>query len=58
MKLLLRLMRWMPAAIDKVHLEWALREIDPMHPDAEYIVHRLSQLNGIGQVFAPRRSKA
>lgn len=42
--MLVRLMRWMPAALDKVHLQWALREIDPLHPDVGYIVHRLREL--------------
>jgi hypothetical protein len=44
MSLLLRLLRWMPKAINKVHLEWALREIDPLHPDVSYIVNRLREL--------------
>jgi hypothetical protein len=39
-----RFARMLPAAIDRLWLEWALREIDPQHPDVHYIVHRLSNL--------------
>lgn len=27
-----------------VYYRWALREIDPMHPDVHYIVHRINEL--------------
>lgn len=43
----LRLMRWMPKAIDKAHLEWARSELskhNPMHPDLPYIVTRLREM--------------
>jgi hypothetical protein len=26
------------------YYRWALREIDPMHPDVHHIVHRLNEL--------------
>lgn len=32
------------AAIDRAHLQWAVREISPTHPDVPYIVHRLRNL--------------
>jgi hypothetical protein len=44
MKLLIRLVRALPDALERAHLEWALREIDPMHPDVHYIVHRINTL--------------
>jgi hypothetical protein len=43
---LLRALRAMPAALEREHLRWALREIDPMHPDVTYIMTRLAQLQG------------
>jgi hypothetical protein len=33
---------WRMAAV--AWYEWALREIDPMHEDVPYIVHRLNAL--------------
>ena len=44
MKLFIRLLRAMPDALERAHLEWALREICPMHPDVPYIVHRINDL--------------
>lgn len=45
MRLFIRLAcLWPAAALNRLHLEWALREIDPMHPDVHYIVHKLREL--------------
>jgi hypothetical protein len=41
MRALVRFFRCLPAALERAHLMWAVREIDPMHPDVGYIVHRL-----------------
>jgi hypothetical protein len=40
----LRYARLLPAALDRLHLQWALREIDPLHPDVPEIVMRLNEL--------------
>lgn len=40
----IRLCRLLPAALDRAHLEWARKEIDPMHPDVGYILRRISAL--------------
>lgn len=42
--LLARIARWLPDALDRLHLEWAIREIDPMHRDVPYILNRLAEL--------------
>lgn len=39
-----RFCRLLPAALDRAHLEWALREIDPQHRDVGYILRRLAEL--------------
>lgn len=44
MKWLARLLRTLPDALERAHLEWALQEIDPMHPDVPFIVRRLREL--------------
>jgi hypothetical protein len=36
--------RLLPKALSRLYLEWALREIDPMHPDVHYIVHKLAEM--------------
>jgi hypothetical protein len=41
---LIRGFQLLPAALDRAHLQWAAREIDPQHPDVSYILHRLSKL--------------
>lgn len=44
MRALARLVRLLPAALERAHLQWALSEISPMHPDVGYIVRRLAEL--------------
>lgn len=44
MKLVLRILRALPRALERAHLQWALIEIDPMHRDVHYIVHRIREL--------------
>lgn len=44
MKLILRVLRIVPRALERAHLEWALREIDPFHQDVPYIVSRINEL--------------
>jgi len=44
MSRLLRLLRVFPAAVERLHLEWALREIDPLHSDVPFIVRRINEL--------------
>jgi hypothetical protein len=39
-----RFCRWLPAAMDRSHLRWALSEMDPMHPDLPLIVARINEL--------------
>lgn len=39
-----RFCKLLPAALDKAHLQWALSEIDPMHPDLPLIVRRIREL--------------
>lgn len=41
---ILRALRWLPVAIEREHLRWAIREIDPMHPDVPMIVRRINEL--------------
>jgi hypothetical protein len=41
-----RLAATLPRALEALHLQWALREIDPLHPDVPWIVHRLRELEG------------
>jgi hypothetical protein len=38
------IMRAMGRAFERAHLQWALREMDPMHPDLPMVVRRLSEL--------------
>ena len=40
----LRMLRAMPAALEREHLRWALREIDPMHPDVPFVIRRIREL--------------
>lgn len=44
MRWLVRFFRVMPIAIERAHLQWAEREIDPLHPDVGYIARRLREL--------------
>jgi len=44
MRALLRLTRYLGAAIERAHLEWAQREIHPLHPDVGFIARRLTEL--------------
>lgn len=44
LSIVIRACRLMPAALDRAHLEWALREIPPLHPDVRYIVRRINEL--------------
>lgn len=37
--------RALPHALERLHLEWALREIDPLHPDVPWIVRRINELS-------------
>jgi len=46
MSALIRLMRALPDALERLHLEWAMREISPLHPDVPYIARRLAELGG------------
>jgi hypothetical protein len=42
-----RLLGGIAPVIDLIRLQWyrlALRQIDPLHPDVPYIVHRLREL--------------
>jgi hypothetical protein len=41
---LLAMLRAFPAALEVLYLQWALREIDPLHPDVPFIVARIRQL--------------
>jgi hypothetical protein len=41
----IRYARCLPKALDKLHLQWALREIDPMHPNVPLIVHLINELD-------------
>lgn len=43
-RFLIRFAKVLPRELDKLHLQWALREIDPMHPDVPLILRRLSEL--------------
>ena len=47
MKPLLRLLRIVPRALERAHLEWALREIHPLHKDVGYIVRRINELRDV-----------
>lgn len=44
LRLLLTFLRALPAALEREHLRWALREIHPLHPDVPFIVRRINQL--------------
>ncbi len=46
---LLAMLRALPAALEVLYLEWALREIHPLHPDVPHIVARIRQLETIGE---------
>jgi hypothetical protein len=49
MRYLARLMRALPDALEKVHLQWARAELtrrDPLHPDLPHIILRLNELEG------------
>lgn len=39
-----RFVRMLPAAVEREHLRWALREIAPTHPDVPFIVRRIREL--------------
>lgn len=41
---LIRGFQLLPAALDRAHLQWAQRELNPQHPDIGYIAHRLRVL--------------
>ena len=41
---LLAMLRALPAALEVLYLEWALREIHPLHPDVPLIVARINEL--------------
>ena len=43
-RFIVRFARLLPAALDRAHLLWAQREINPMHPDVGYILRRLRAL--------------
>ena len=43
---LLAMLRAFPAALEVLYLQWALREIDPLHPDVPFIVRRINELEG------------
>ncbi len=44
MKRFLYLLSWLPDALEREHLRWALREIAPTHPDVPFIVTRIREL--------------
>jgi hypothetical protein len=44
MRALVRFVRVLPLALERLHLEWALREVSPLHPDVPLIVRRLSEI--------------
>lgn len=44
LRLLFAFLRALPAALEREHLRWALREIHPLHPDVPFIVRRINQL--------------
>ncbi|MEO5672492.1 MAG: hypothetical protein ABIR26_17530 [Ramlibacter sp.] len=44
MRALILFLRALPAALEREHLLWALREIPPMHADVPRIVRRLREL--------------
>ncbi len=46
---LLAMLRALPAALEVLYLEWALKEIHPLHPDVPFIVARIRQLETIGE---------
>lgn len=39
-----RACRALPVAVERAHLRWALEEIDPQHPDVQFIFNRLHEL--------------
>ena len=41
---LLAMLRALPAALEVLYLEWALKEINPLHPDVPFIVARINEL--------------
>ncbi len=41
---LLAMLRALPAALEVLYLQWALREIHPLHPDVPLIVARINEL--------------
>ena len=41
---LIRYARLLPRALERLHLEWALKEISPLHPDVGFIVRRINEL--------------
>jgi hypothetical protein len=45
MKTVLRVLRWIPRALERAHLEWAIKEVNPLHPDVPYIVQRINELS-------------
>jgi hypothetical protein len=44
MRALIRFFRVLPVALERAHLQWAAKEICPLHPDVGYIAHRLRVL--------------
>ena len=41
-----RFARVLPDSLERVHLQWALSEIDLMHKDLPWIVCRINELEG------------
>lgn len=41
---IVRTLRLLPAALERLHLQWAIREISPLHPDVPFIVRRINEL--------------
>ncbi len=47
LRLTIRIMRAFPAVMERLHLMWALAELqrrEPMHPDLPHIVMRINEL--------------
>ncbi len=44
LRALLRVARALPVVMERLHLEWALKEICPLHKDVPYIVRRIHEL--------------
>jgi hypothetical protein len=44
MRAAMHFLRVLPARLEVLYLEWALREVSPLHPDVPHIVRRISVL--------------